>query len=115
MSIALERNNSGGHQIERLRGMTCMAIYNSAEFSIGDRRITAAEEEEEEDRSSSSSSIGRNSDDSPAGQSSSDSDGEEVQSSSKDGVLGNLEDLEEVLPIKYVLLIQFLKFFAPIF
>ncbi|XP_019192550.1 PREDICTED: trinucleotide repeat-containing gene 18 protein-like [Ipomoea nil] len=100
MSIALERNNSGGHQIERLRGMACMAaIYNSAEFSIGDRR-SAAEVEEDEDRSSSSSSIGRNSDDSPAGQSSSDSEGEEVQSSSKDGALGNLEDLEEVLPIK---------------
>lgn len=115
MSIALERNNSGGHQIERLRGMACMAaIYNSAEFSIGDRR-SAAEVEEDEDRSSSSSSIGRNSDDSPAGQSSSDSEGEEVQSSSKDGALGNLEDLEEVLPIKYVILIQFLKLFAPIY
>lgn len=100
MSIALERNNSGDHRIERLRGMTCMAaIYNSTDFSIGDRR-SVAKVEEDEDRSSSSSSIGRNSDDSPAGQSSSDSEGEEVQSSSKHGALGNLEDLEAVLPIK---------------
>nr|GLL27802.1 uncharacterized protein LOC109148139 [Ipomoea trifida] len=108
MSIALEGNSSGDHGIERpgfVHGMTCIPIYKSAEFSVGNRRGTVEEEEDDERSSSSTSSIGRNSDDSPGGRSSSgggdaDGDGEEVQSSFKGGALDNLEALEEVLPIK---------------
>lgn len=119
MSIALEGNSTGDHGIERpgfVHGMTCMPIYKSAEFSVGNQRIPVEEEEEDERSSSSTSSIGRNSDDSPGGRSSSgggdaDGDGEEVQSSFKGGALDNLEALEEVLPIKYVDSIHFLMAF----
>lgn len=108
MSIALERNNTADRQIERsgfVHGMAFIPIYKSADLRV------QAKQENEDDRtssSSSSSSIGRNSDDSPAvgGSSSDGGDGEEVQSPFKPaGALDNLEALEEVLPIKYVVLL----------
>lgn len=103
MSIVLGRNNSSDHRIKpsgfTAHEMTSMPIYNSPEFGIGDPRDDRSSSFSS---SSSSSSIGRNSDDSPAGRSSSDGDGEEVQSSFKPGGLDNLGTLEEVLPIKYV-------------
>ncbi|XP_025886962.1 protein OXIDATIVE STRESS 3 LIKE 1 isoform X2 [Solanum lycopersicum] len=101
MSIVLGRNNSSDHRIKpsgfTAHEMTSMPIYNSPEFGIGDPRDDRSSSFSS---SSSSSSIGRNSDDSPAGRSSSDGDGEEVQSSFKPGGLDNLGTLEEVLPIK---------------
>lgn len=110
MSIALERNNTSDHQIERpgfVHGMNFVPIYQSPDLDVGKRRVQA-KQEDEDDRisSSSSSSIGRNSDDSPpAGGSSSDGghvdgDGEEVQSPFKPAALDSLESLEEVLPMK---------------
>lgn len=104
MSIVLGRSNSSDHRIEpsgfATHGMTSIPIYNSPEFGIGDPRDQEDDRSSSFSSSSSSSSIGRNSDDSPAGRSSSDGDGEEVQSSFKPGGLDNLETLEEVLPIK---------------
>ncbi|CAH9101795.1 unnamed protein product [Cuscuta epithymum] len=104
MSIALEGNSSVDLGIERpgfVLGMKCVPIYESPEFSVEDRRCTVKEEDSDGRSSSCTSSIGRNSDDSPAGRSSdADGDGEEVQSSFKGGVLDNLEALEEALPIK---------------
>lgn len=119
MSIAFERNSTPDHQIERpgfMHGMTFVPIYNSPDLGVGESMVQV-KREDEDDRtsSSSSSSIGRNSDDSPlAGGSSSngcpgEGDGEEVQSPFKPGALDNLESLEEVLPIKYVVLL-FKKF-----
>ncbi|KAK4716325.1 hypothetical protein R3W88_014663 [Solanum pinnatisectum] len=104
MSIVLGRNNSSDHRIEpsgfTAHGMTSIPSYNSPEFGIGDPRDQEDDRSSSFSSSSSSSSIGRNSDDSPAGRSSSDGDGEEVQSSFKPGGLDNLETLEEVLPVK---------------
>ncbi|OIT01676.1 PREDICTED: uncharacterized protein LOC109226573 [Nicotiana attenuata] len=112
MSIALERNDMADNRFKRpgfVNGMACFPIYKSPEFGAGDRCALAKQEDEEEDdrttSSSSSSSIGRNSDESPAGRSLSDGgdgdgDGEEVLSAFKPGGLDNLEALEEVLPIK---------------
>lgn len=100
MSIALERNNSGGgHRIEgpgfaRRDLARVSSIFDSPEFSA------AAEEEDRSgslSSSSSSSSIGKNSDEHPG--SGSDEE-EEVQSEYKGGPLDSLESLEEVLPIK---------------
>uniref|UniRef100_A0A0V0HB31 Putative ovule protein n=1 Tax=Solanum chacoense TaxID=4108 RepID=A0A0V0HB31_SOLCH len=112
MSIVLGRNNSSDHRIEpsgfAAHGMTSIPIYNSPEFGIGDPRDQEDDRSSSFSSSSSSSSIGRNSDDSPAGRSSSDGDGEEVQSSFKPGGLDNLETLEEILPIKYVDFLQLL-------
>lgn len=95
MSIALERNNSGGgHRIEgpgfaRRDLARVSSIFDSPEFSA------AAEEDRSGSlSSSSSSSIGKNSDEHPG----SGSDEEEVQY--KGGPLDSLESLEEVLPIK---------------
>lgn len=105
MSIVLGRNNSTDHRIENTgfpHGMTSIPIYKSPEFGIGDPRDQEDDRTSSFSSSSSSSSIGRNSDDSPAGRSSSDGDGEEVQSPFKPGGLDNLNTLEEVLPIKYV-------------
>ncbi|KAI3443557.1 hypothetical protein Pfo_000222 [Paulownia fortunei] len=107
MSIALERNNSGGgHRIEGPgfvhRNMTCVSsAYDSSGLSASDRR--SAEKEEEENpsgslSSSSTSSIGKNSDEASGGGSG--SDGEEVQSEYKGGPLDSLDSLEEVLPVK---------------
>ncbi|XP_016506225.1 uncharacterized protein LOC107824012 [Nicotiana tabacum] len=107
MSIALERNSTTDHKIKRpgfIKGIPCIPIYKSLEFVAGDRWIPANKEgDDDDDRTSSSSSIGRNSDESPAGMPSSDGgdgDGEEVQSALKRGALDNLESLEEILPIK---------------
>lgn len=99
MSIVLGRNNSTDHRIENTGFPTSIPIYKSPEFAIGDQEDFRTSSFTS---SSSSSSIGRNSDDSPAGRSSSDGDGEEVQSPFKPGGLDNLNTLEEVLPIKYV-------------
>lgn len=117
MSIALERNNTPDHQIERpgfVHGMNFVPIYKSPDLDVGERRVHANQEDEDgRTSSSSSSSIGRNSDDSPpAGGSSSDrghgdGDGEEVQSPFKPAALDSLESLEEVLPMKYVFLLLF--------
>lgn len=104
MSIALKGNSSVDLGIERpgfVHGMKCSPIYESPEFSIGDDGFAAKDVDSDEQASSCTSSIGRNSDDSPAGRSlDADGDGEEVQSSFKGGVLDNLQALEEVLPIK---------------
>lgn len=105
MSIVLGRNNSSDHRIETSgfpHGMTSIPTYNSPEFGVGDPRDQEDDRSSSFSSSSSSSSIGRNSDESPAGRSSSDGDGEEVQSPFKPGGLDNLDTLEEVLPIKYV-------------
>lgn len=116
MSIALERNNSGGgHRIEGPgfvhRDMAYVSsAYGSPELSASDRRSADVEEEEEEDRSgslssSSTSSIGKNSDEHSGGGIGSDE--EEVQSEYKGGPLDSLDSLEEVLPVKYVILLVF--------
>ncbi|MCE5166156.1 hypothetical protein HAX54_015191 [Datura stramonium] len=107
MSIVLGRNNTSDHRIESSgfgHEMPSIPIYNSPEFGVGDPRDEEDDQSSSFSSSTSSSSIGRNSDDSPAGRSSSDGDGdcEEVQSPFKPGALDNLGTLEEVLPMKYV-------------
>ncbi|KAH6779151.1 hypothetical protein C2S52_010388 [Perilla frutescens var. hirtella] len=105
MSIALQRNNSGGgHRIEGPgfvhREMAYVSsAYDSPELSACDRGSPeAVEEDPSGSLTSSSSSIGKNSDDHPGGGSGSDE--EEVQSDYKGGPLDSLDSLEEVLPIK---------------
>lgn len=98
MSIALQSN--GGDTIRRPRfihGMPCISIYDSSEPKVfnGDRRL------EPDVDSCSSSSIGRNSDLSDRSSDGEDSGDDEVQSSYK-GPLDTMDELEEVLPIKYV-------------
>lgn len=111
MSIALERNNSGGggHRIEGpgLVHLNSAWPYASPELAASDR---SPAEVDEEDRSgslssSSTSSIGKNSDEHSGGGSG--SGGEEVQSEYKGGPLDSLDCLEEVLPVKYVILLEF--------
>lgn len=105
MSIALDSSSSNRIERSGLRhGMSCGSEYDSPDsgrpvnvmFS-GDLRLPAAKDVEDEvDDSSSSSSIGVDSDLSDGD----DNSGEgEVQSSHK-GTLDNLDDLEEVLPMK---------------
>lgn len=98
MSIALQRNNSGGgHPIEG-------PVFVHREMAYVSPAYDSPEAEEEEDQSdslssSSSSSIGKNSDEEHPGGGGSD-DEEEVQSEFKGGPLDSLESLEEVLPVK---------------
>nr|GME21784.1 serine/arginine repetitive matrix protein 2-like [Ipomoea batatas] len=103
MPIALGANSSEDRRAvspEFVAGMTRIPMHKSPEFSVGGRRGEAIMENDDGGgSSSSSSSIGRNSDESAAG-GDADGDGAEVQSSAKDGALGNLEDLEEALPLK---------------
>ncbi|XP_057767153.1 protein OXIDATIVE STRESS 3 LIKE 2-like isoform X2 [Salvia miltiorrhiza] len=104
MSIALQRNNSGGgHPIEGPGFVHCEMAYVSSpydppELSAADRLSPEAEDASGSLSSSSSSSIGKNSDEHPGGGSGSDE--EEVQSQYKGGPLDNLDSLEEVLPVK---------------
>lgn len=131
MSIVFDRNNSTAtnnssynHDLDRRIGrsgfgahkMTCLSIYSDdssggnspPEFGGDERRPPkVVVEERGHDSSSSTSSIGRNSDDSPAERSSAgdgvgEEEEEEVQSQLKSGAFDNLEALEEVLPMKYV-------------
>lgn len=110
MSIALQRNNSGGgHPIEGPgfvhREMAYVSsAYDSPDLTAADRPSPEPEEEDPSGSlsSSSSSSIGKNSDEHPSGGSGSDE--EEVQSQYKGGPLDSLDALEEVLPVKYVIL-----------
>lgn len=103
MSIALQRNNSGGghHPIEGPGFVHREMAYVSPAYDSPE-----AEEEDLSDSlsSSSSSSIGKNSDEHPGGG----SDEEEVQSEYKEGPLDSLESLEEVLPVKYVIIYLFI-------
>lgn len=116
MPIALESNQIGSPGLRR--GMFCGSSYNSTENArsvAGDLRLTAfnstsagmnlADEGEDQVDTSSSSSIGRNSD-------SSDGDGDsgevEVQSPCK-GPLDCLDALEEVLPVKYAVIYDFVR------
>lgn len=99
MSIALERNNSGG--VHRIEGAEFAHRDMARVSSIFDTSEFTASPEVEEDRSgslssSSTSSIGKNSDEHPE----SVSDEEEVQSEFKGGPLDSLDSLEEGLPIK---------------
>ncbi|XP_057767146.1 protein OXIDATIVE STRESS 3 LIKE 1-like isoform X1 [Salvia miltiorrhiza] len=106
MSIALQRNNSGGgHPIEGPGFVHCEMAYVSSpydppELSAADRLSPEAEDASGSLSSSSSSSIGKNSDEHPGGGSGSDE--EEVQSQYKGGPLDNLDSLEEVLPVNVV-------------
>lgn len=105
MSIALQRNNSGGHRIEETGFVHCevayvLPPYESPELSASDRLSPEVGDPSGSLSSSSTSSIGKNSDEHPGGGSGSDE--EEVQSEFKGGPLDNLDSLEEVLPVKYV-------------
>lgn len=126
MSIVFDRNNSTAttnssynHDLDRRIGrsgfgahkMTCLSIYSDdssggnspPEFGGDERRPPkVVVEERGHDSLSSTSSIGRNSDDSSAERSSVGEGEEEVQSQLKSGAFDNLEALEEVLPMKYV-------------
>lgn len=116
MPIALESKQIDSPGLRR--GMFCGSAYNSPETARSvavDLRLTAfnsksaadnlADEMEDQVDTSSSSSIGRNSD-------SSDGDGDsgevEVQSPCK-GPLDGLDALEEVLPVKYVVIYDFVR------
>ncbi|KAG6414295.1 hypothetical protein SASPL_127014 [Salvia splendens] len=114
MPIALQRCNSGGaHPIEEPgfvhRDMPfASSPYDPPELSPPDQR--SSDEDRGSFSSSASSSIGKNSDEHPSGGSGSDED--EVQSHFKGGPLENLDSLEEVLPVKYVILKSISKFYS---
>lgn len=114
MSIAFERNSSGNDNRIELPGFArhqmnfVSPIYNSQDFPAADRMLVEVDPAEE-DRidpvsSSSSSSIGKNSDEEVSGDGDGDGEGEEVQSEYKKGALDSLDALDEVLPVKYVIL-----------